>query len=223
MELCTIAQVLITLFGEDAPTSALARALREGRDPHTEVGMRFMPNDIKRGRQVAKPNNFGRWGAMGNERFSGYARAQGVIMTSDEIEASRVAWYQAWSPGPYFAWVAENALDGIVQFVSGRVRGGTSYTDACNGAWSGLAADIAKDTLWRLCKEIYGAPGAEGGDLYGCRQVLFVHDENVLEAPIAQAEKCAARLKTVMEQTFSEWCPDVPCRAEVRLLERYTK
>jgi hypothetical protein len=245
MELSTIAQVLITLFGEDSPTAELARQIRAGVDPHAAIGHKLMPDAPKRGRQCGKPFNFGKWGGMGDAAFKSYVTQYGIkvvadrelqrysslygdsliLLTDTQCEGFSREWAQMYSPWQYFDWINKYAEDGIVQFVSERVRGAPSngwsfYTAACNGVWSGLAADIAKDTLWNLCKEIYGAPDVGcTSSLYDARQVLFIHDENVLEPKRRNADACAARLQELMQDVFTLWCPDVPCAADVRILE----
>jgi hypothetical protein len=232
MELCTWAQVLVSLFGWDAPSAELARVLRSGADPHSELGLVLNPADPKLGRQMAKEPNFGFPGGLGAETFVKRARKKGFqsgneylrTMPLEEGQRLRKLWADRWKPWAYFDFISTTAQDGVVQPVSGRVRGGCGYTDACNTFFSGLAADIAGDTLWRIACEIYAPEnGYEPTDLSGCRQVLFVHDENVLEPPRAQAERCAARLKQVMERTFDRWCGDVPCKAEITIRERYGK
>lgn len=233
MELVCWAEVLLTFFGEKAPTAALANALRSGADVHAELGkMIDMPGMTESPRQLAKPCNFGFPGAMGPARFRDYARKYGLRLTMEQAISLKRTWAEKWQPWDYFDYINDELEEkydvahtdqGIMirQLKSDRLRNGCSFPEACNGFFQGLAADVAKDTLWRLAVEMYTRPRSE---LYGARQVLFGHDENVLECPRADAEKVAARLEQVMNDTLTEWCPLVgSCGVDVKIAERYGK
>lgn len=223
-ELVTWAQVLVSLFGEDAETSALAKALRDGVDAHALLGADLGMDNPKDARQCAKAGNFGFPGGLGIKSFLSYAKAKwGVHLTMKQAMFIKEVWEERWKPWGYFDYIKDNMEGGqidCVQFKSNRIRAGCFFTDACNTFFSGLAADLAKDCMWRLAKEMWITPSS---DLYGARQVLFVHDENVLECKRSQADKVAARLSRVMIDTAADWCPDVPMGVEVAIKERYGK
>jgi hypothetical protein len=222
-ELVAWAQVLIKLFGNNPRTSALAKALREGRDPHEEVRAAIGPDTE---RKLAKAGNFGFMGGAGVERFRVQARQDyGLHLSADEVYRLKMVWRQAWGGDAYFRWVQANldAGDGSMDFIhpgSDRVVRGLTFTEGCNYPFSGLTADASKDCLWRLAVEMYTDPSS---DLYGARQPLFVHDENVLECPRAAADKVAARLERVMIDVYADWCPDVPIKVDIHIAERYGK
>jgi hypothetical protein len=220
-ELVSWAQVLIELFGWDAPTAALARALIAGRDVHDEL-LQVMGGGE---RTMAKAGNFGFMGGAGVDRIIGETLGKfGIRLDRDAVFAMREAWKHAWAGGWYFTWVQDNmnAGDGVMNFIhsSGRVATGLGYSDGCNYPFSGRTADATKDALWRIAVEMYTEPDSS---LYGCRQPLYVHDENVLECPVEQSEAAAVRLEELMKSTYLEWCPDVPVGVDISIRDRYGK
>ena len=66
--------------------------------------------------------------------------------------------------------LAKKLFDGPVTTLTGRRRAAVGFTQAHNTPFQGLAADGAKEALWRLYR-------------IGYRIVAFVHDEVVIELP----------------------------------------
>lgn len=218
-ELVSWAQVLIENFGWDAPTAALAHALREGRDVHDELLKEMGGTD----RTLAKMGNFGLMGGAGPNRIIAEAISKyGMRLEFDAVSEMKQAWLRRWAGGWYFAWIQDHMVDDRMDFVhsSGRIARGLRYSDACNYPFSGRTADATKDCLWRLAVEMYTE---HDSPLYGARQPLFVHDENVLECRREHAERVAVRLEEVMKATYADWCPDVPVGVDVKIQERYSK
>lgn len=93
----------------------------------------------------------------------------------------------------------ENKLFGSdVTTLTGRIRGGVGFTQACNTAFSGLAADGAKLAMWDLHH-------------IGFRLVAFVHDEIVIELPIAADYSLQAKVAAdVMCRAMQEVCGSIP-------------
>lgn len=210
-------------------------------------------------RQVAKVANFGFPGGMGAERFVAHARKQGVILHEDREKAIGVAWQlhaafrQRWPEVlPYFAWVGKRTGSRddprrfvARQYVSGRLRGGVGYCDGCNTYFQGLAADGAKDVVWQIAAATYAGvlpkylPPAEAAAavdaLRGSRQVLFLHDENILEVPcgdgsprypldLGRLTAAAAALTGIMTSTMEAvYTPDIPSTAEAAAMLRWVK
>lgn len=100
-------------------------------------------------------------------------------------------------------------------------RKGTVYITG-NTMFQGLAARGAKEAMWDVAREAYLDPAS---DLYGCRPVLFLHDEIVLEVPAHRERAHAAAMRTVkvMETAMSRFTPDVKVRAEPALCARWYK
>lgn len=115
----------------------------------------------------------------------------------------------------------------IMQHRSGRLRGGVEFCSAANGFFQGLAADGAKRALTRVCRECYDEtyrmPNGERSPLFGCRIILFAHDELIVEMPEETAHLAAARLSIVMVESMREYTPDVEVEAPPALMRRWWK
>lgn len=114
----------------------------------------------------------------------------------------------------------------VIQLISGRVRGGCTFTNGANTIFQGLAADIAKRALWLVAREMYTDPNSP---LWGSRIVVFVHDEIIAEHPIANAPAASERIAMLMAQAFAEYCGQredysgIPCEVEPALSFRWYK
>lgn len=264
VELCSLGQVLVDLFG----TSSIADAINASKDPgalHTALGARMlgasvadMKARIKAGdataagfRQAAKAANFGFPGGMGavtfvlakRKRIEGETTAKDgtvyaglrlcILMTGAErcgttkvtetkgrvhapvcaacvacAEDLRNEWFGQWPDmRQYFKVVSDIADTGeMTQLRSGRVRGGIDFTNTANGFFQGLAADGAKDALWRVSLESYTD---RRSPMFGSRPLFFTHDEIVSELPEPVAHEAAHRQAAVMQGAMQEWLPDV--------------
>jgi len=244
IELRTLAQCCLDILGE----SSMADAIRRGEDIHSSLGADLMLLDypafealMKEGdkaaedmRQLSKPANFGFPGGMGGTAFAAYARGYGVSITTKEGIALQKAWLKKWPEMVrYFRHISAitSTGDGVVtQLLSGRVRGGLNYCSAANTYFQGRAADGSKDALWFVTKECYLGLTPEGkpSPLAGCRPVVFLHDEIIIEAPDVPgrpevASGAARRLKEVMEARMQVWIPDVPAKASAVMMRRWLK
>jgi hypothetical protein len=104
-----------------------------------------------------------------------------------------------------------------VTTLTGRVRGGVSYTQARNTPFSGLAADGAKLALWDLVHS-------------GYHVVAFVHDELLIElpleprdAPYARTAQHAQTVERILVDAMASVCGDIPIRCEYALCLRWSK
>jgi DNA polymerase I-like protein with 3'-5' exonuclease and polymerase domains len=71
-----------------------------------------------------------------------------------------------------------------------------------------------------VSKAAYTEPSSP---LYGCRPVLFVHDEIIIEAPLAKAHDAAMELQRQMQSWMGRFTPDVPSVAEPTMATRWWK
>jgi hypothetical protein len=180
--------------------------------------------------------NFGYPGGLGAAKFVEYARVgYGVILSETQAKRRKDEWYKKWPEmrlyHQHFGQMAlGNAEFTVVQPGSGRVRGGCFYTAACNTIFQGRAADGAKRAGWYLSQECYLGYGQhwpnDGRDpspLYGSRPVLFVHDEYILEHPVARAHEATLRQSDVMVLGMREVVPDVKVGTEYAVARRWYK
>lgn len=233
-ELHTLSQVCIKVLGR----SRLAERLNGGFDPHLDLGSQIVgvsyeeafarrgEKEIQDARQHAKPANFAFGGGMGVKGFQIYAKsAYGVDFTRDFCKSLREKWLETWPEMPdYFEWIrnlcGQAGVATIEHLFSRRRRGLVPYTVACNSFFQGLCADGAKSALWEVCRRQYAEPS---NPLWGCRTVNFLHDELVIEVPEERAHEAAMELQRVMIEAFNPWVPDVPIRASVSLMRRWSK
>ncbi len=142
---------------------------------------------------------------------------------------TRHKWLAAWPEmRAYFRMISSmmrgydekgQSIGDIEQYVSGRIRGRTRYTAACNGFVQGLAADGAKESLYQIQKESY----LLNGRLYGSRAVVFVHDEIIMEHPEETAAERSQIQADIMVKAMQEVCPDVRVSASPALMEAWYK
>jgi hypothetical protein len=243
IELCAWAQVCLDLLGY----SDMAEALRAGRDLHLDMAvsileaagetttyddlvLRRQQGDptVKENRQLAKAANFGLPGGLGANTFCAFAWATYQLrIPLSRAQQIKQIWLRKWREATaYFAHIS--SLQGyderirLVQLRSGRVRAGCTFTSAANSFFQGLAADGAKEALWSIQRACYTN---EADALFGCRPVLFLHDEFILEVPEDPDEAHAANVSLLkhMIEGMQTFIPDVPIKAEPALMRRWYK
>lgn len=175
--------------------------------------------------------NFGLPGGLGIAKLVAFCKASGIEITEEQAYDLKRAWLKQWPEmRKYFNFISNSlSLDdeefeeyaNVSQLVSGRVRGKTRYTAACNSYFQGLAADLAKKACYDLAKACY-VPG-NNSILYGSRSVVFVHDEVIMEHPEATAHERAFEQSKIMVEAGKPYCPDVPLKAEPALMRYWTK
>jgi DNA polymerase-1 len=241
LELRTLSQVCYTLFG----FSEMREAILRGEDLHSSFAAGLMgltyeefakrmadgDTECEEQRQFAKIVNFGAPGGLGANGLVGYAKGYGVVIDIAQARKLLAAWHRRWPEMKQFFNYNKALTTGgegaVTQLFSNRYRGGCRYTSACNTWFQGLAADGAKDAIWRFFKESYLDPTSA---VYGCRLTLFLHDELIAECPWAntvsgrkRASDAAARLKEIMVEAMQSWLPDVPAKASPVMMKRWYK
>jgi DNA polymerase I len=228
--------------------SVMAETINAGLDPHLVTALEIFraenhPNtpadyaaikalkgtpEVKERRDLAKALNFGLPGGLGPPAFVGFASAQYGI----EIEQRRsavlcAAWKSRYDEAPeYFEWVKDRigfrGEGTIQQFVSGRIRGGVNFTSAANSFFQGLTADGAKYATYLVQRACYSD---KGSPLYGCRGVLMLHDEIILECPDDPdtVHFAGLELERLMVLAMAEFIPDVPAKAPPTAMRRWIK
>jgi len=174
-------------------------------------------------RQQAKAANFGFPGGLGADAFRAYAEGYGLKLTLEEADNLRNDWFNRWPEmRDYFNLISNITSYGtgtIAQLVSGRIRGGCSYTQAANTYFQGLASDASKAALYAVAKKCFTGDS----DLLGYRPVVFVHDEIGIEGPEQRMMAAAKELETTMISAMEEICEDVPARATAIISRRWSK
>jgi len=181
--------------------------------------------DFKKKRTLCKILNFGLAGGLSHVSFVTYAQGFGVDLTMKESKRLCDAWLEVWGEmKDYFNKRKNIDIDPrrYTFAVSRRSRFLEKYTVACNTPFQGIAADGAKDALIFVFWECFFE---KKSPLFGCKPILFVHDEIVLEVPDDQqkASKAAKRLQELMETGMQRHTPDIPAVAEAHLTRVWTK
>lgn len=248
-ELCSFAQECIDKFGY----SQMGEMIKTKRDLHSVIGVRlvhlfgeshlFSSSDpveqeaeFKKGRkrggkfytwgQLAKADNFGLLGGLGEATFTEWARAQyGVNLQAGKFKPMKEAWLDTFPEArDLFAWVNAQTRTfdkkfTFVQHRSGRRRGGCNYTVGCNTGFQGLTSDGAKNALLKIFIEAH----TEGSDIYGVRLVAFIYDEFLIEVRREIIDRAHERLKYLMKVGMEEYTPDVPAGSSAEVMLHWSK
>lgn len=221
--------------------SKMADALRAGKDLHLQMAADMMgityeeaqtrydagDKEVKKYRSLSKPADFGFPGGMSPRTLVTYARkSYGVTMDEPIAFQLKDTFLRRFSEMElYFRLHA--ALPGLdhgearyEQLYSGRVRGGMSFCDACNGRFQGLSADGFKAAFVEVCYEMYCVPESP---LYGCRPSAPIHDEVISEMPADRYEECVRRKDEIMKAEMSKYMPTVPMETSPAVMERWYK
>lgn len=177
-------------------------------------------------RHLAKAANFGLPGGLGARTFIKYAHSIGVRgLTLPRGELVKEVWKERYPENVAYlreinAMLGRNKRMTVALPHTAIVRGGCSYTSGANTFFQSLTAAGFNHTAWLLHKEMYADHGTA---LFGCRVVLPLHDEFILEAPLDQAPEAAKRLEEVMVMGMQAHIPDVPITTEAALTSRWSK
>ena len=244
LEMRTLAQVCLELFGKSSIAVAANANDGEGIDFHTlfaaniygisykEAMRRLAAGDpeITTARQYCKIANYGMAGGMGPHAFTNYAKGYGIIISLAEAKRLHAGFRAQWPEmNDYFNYCGYLCREGDAPHVvfprSGQVRGRVRYTAVCNGFFQHRAAKGAKRALYLVVKECY----VDGGSpLFGCRPWLFAHDEIGMEVPYLafgpqRSHQAVMRLQELMVQAMKFWCPDVAIGATAAMARRWYK
>ncbi len=248
IELCTLAQSCLEMFGE----SAMAEAINAGLDPHLDMAASMLSisyeeavarkkagdKQIAEYRQLSKAINFGFPGGLGKAKFVEYARAgYGVTLTEHEAGRRKEDWYKKWPEmrlyHNYFGTMTlGDRTFALVQPGSGRIRGEVGFCDGSNSVFQGRAADGIKRAGWYITQECYlgyskywtkAEHGAQKSPLFGSFVELMLHDELILEVPEGFAHEATLRLSEVMILGMREVVPDVKVGTEFAIARRWYK
>jgi hypothetical protein len=127
----------------------------------------------------------------------------------------------------YFNWVTREieraGVDGeaeIISLGSSYIRAGLSFSSFANHSFQHLASRGAKQALWDVTKECFVD---RGSPMWGCRPLLFLHDEIFSELPEAKASAAALRMTDVMISSMKTVVPDVKITAEPAIMRYWSK
>lgn len=211
---------------------------------------RDVPTPVDEARQAGKVADFGLPGGLGAAKLVLFARkSYKVTLGATQEEAERKA---RWLKSVWLATFPEfrkysariNDLMGpdgatFAHFYSGRVRGNAPYCATCNSFFQGLGADATGNAAFLVSEACYtrakcyacqarqaGCVGCWGtgiSALFGTRLVNYVHDEFILECEEERGHEVAHELVRIMIAGAAPFLPDVPARAEPKLMRFWSK
>ena len=105
----------------------------------------------------------------------------------------------------------------------GAMRRGCTFTSVANGlGLQSPGAEGAKAATFLINRECRDS--TRNSVLFGCRPILFVHDEIITEIPEDNLmHERAMRIGELMVQAMAMVCPDVPIKAEPLLMRSWSK
>ena len=161
LEMCTLAQVCLSLFG----FSRMAESINAGRDLHCGFagqvlrsrGFDLTDDDVerilgkglyegqlphkdhpyyaecKKARQEAKAGNFGFPGGLGVAAFVKFAKGSGVTLSFNQADALRKAWFERWEEmRPYFDMISDATDNSIDGRFTVRQLGSNRLRGGCS-------------------------------------------------------------------------------------------
>lgn len=247
LELCTVAQCCLWLL----KASKLAEYLNNGTDLHSLLGSMILgisyeefrarrkqyeagdysQKIIELVRDLAKRANFGLWGGMGVDRFLSTCRdlvselrKVGIELTRNFVANLKTTWSDMLPESKDYFKIANSVAKGdqlVSQFVSKRLRGGLEYTDCANTFFSGLAADGAKEALYKITRAFYAEPDSP---LFNRGWITaFIHDEFFGEAQEQYAHEVAHEVERIARETMQEYTPDIRIKCSLAIMRRWRK
>lgn len=231
LELCTLAEVCLRLLGK----SKLGEDINRGIDPHCVVAARLLgcsyEEAVRRykakdplainARQTGKVANFGLPGGLGAKKLVIYAWSNyRVKITIQEARQLKALWLNLYPEFNEYLRMIDEIGDTVTQLYSGRVRGGTIYTERANTLFQGLGGDATKCAGFYLSKACYAQPNHV---LYGSRPVNYEHDAFLVEVPEEGAHDCAIALSEVMIEGAKLFIPNFKLKADPLLCRRWSK
>jgi DNA polymerase-1 len=255
-ELVTLGQYCLTNYGY----SELAKLINSGLDPHwamvaellsvsyEEIIRRVKAGDseMDRLRTMAKVANFGIPGGLGENSLLTYAKDNYQLdITAADAKRIHNAFTRRYPEisGDFFEHMSNLTRNGrasIIYPVSGILRGGAAYPQACNAMFQSVVAVAAKRATYEVARECFTGEYSErglhrdghvsrrgrttkGSPLWGSRTVVMMHDELIVESPRHLARAAAQRLSDIMVRELRACCPDMLCGATPALMDRWHK
>jgi DNA polymerase I-like protein with 3'-5' exonuclease and polymerase domains len=235
-EMRVLSQVLLDMFG----SSVLAKNYQDNThfDPHSYMASRWMnisyeegmskkenkDKEFKKVRQLMKSCNFGFPGGMAPTTFVDFAKGYGVSISEQEaLDLKKFFFGQFPEIAAYLDKVGTRVRHHKGQGYlprAQRLSGDRRFCQLANFYFQGLAAEGGLTAFTLISEACYTKPESP---LYGCRPVLFVHDEIIVEAPLSKAHFAALEVKRIMETSMQIFTPDVPSLAEPTLATKWWK
>jgi len=215
-------QIELRVLAEITQDERMMAAFRKGEDLHklTASVITGIPLEevTAKERQAAKAVNFGLIYGMGLKGLRNYAYSKYEVTMSLEQAYRFIQRYFDFYKGVN-EWQRNTTQGNIkeTRTILGRRRLWTDIpkvTELLNSPIQGTAADIIKEALVMLMKEI---------DDDDCKLVGCVHDEIILETPECMAEQAAIVLTHAMKHAGSKYLMSIPVLVDVRIANNWSE
>lgn len=178
-------------------------------------------------RGAAKPTNFGELALMKERALCRSAVGYGIKdMTIEQASRCIEAWYAADPAHKAYHTIIERAKSrtrNSIDIGVGRLfRGKCAFQEAANYPFQSLAAQgakVAAVNVMRAC--VHGDPRYPA--LLGCRPLIFMYDELILEAPIGQAFEALRDLRQAMRDGQQQYHEGIPVVTDGAVMLRWSK
>lgn len=182
-------------------------------------------------RKLAKPVGLGYPGGLGPEKCMGIAKdTYGIEGDIEMFTMLREIWHDTFPEmRPYFDHINKECHDPASPedycYTSplGMYRAGTTYCAAANGeALQTPTAEGALGGVFDLARAC--CDPTEKSILLGCRPLLFIHDENIIEIPDDElAHERSMEIARIMEYAMRAILCDMKPKVEPALMRRWNK
>lgn len=182
-------------------------------------------------RKLAKPVGLGYPGGLGPQTCMEIAKDQYEVEGDIELFTMlREIWHDTFPEmKPYFKWITERCTDpadpDLYCYLSplDMYRAGATYCAAANGAaLQTPTAEGAKGGVFDVARAC--SDPSEQSILLGCRPLLFIHDEQIIEIPEDDhIEERAQEIRRLMEEAMQAIMPDMPIKVEPCLMRAWDK
>lgn len=207
--------------GSDLHLALAAKLTRKTYD-EAKALLKQGDKEIKDARQISKQLNFGLPGGMGYKRLQAALKQNKIEVDLEEAKSLRNTWLSQWTEADFYFKFIESLGEPCTVTLpwSGRSRGRTKYSAACNSFFQGTAADGAKLALFEVSRRAYSVPESK---LFGSRVVNFIHDEIMLESPLDKAAEAALELQDVMNEEMARVITTVKITSSAHLMKFWSK
>jgi len=141
-------------------------------------------------------------------------------------------WKNQWNAWSYFKWIGSQGDSFMyAHWGTGMLRGDVNYTNGANTGFQNLTGVFSLSALHRINRECFtpyttglnGSLVRGASPLYGCRAVLPLHDEHILEVPLDRLTEVGERLAQIMVQEAARHHPNVPAEVEWEAMGVWSK
>lgn len=212
-------QIELRIVARLSGDARMQRAYRKGEDLHrltaSLVTGKAIADVSEEDRRLAKAINFGLIYGMGAAKLQSYAETKyGVTLSLEQAKAFRKCFFEAYAGvAEWHETIKRSYIRGTKEsrtFAGRRRRWADKprLAELLNHPVQGLNADITKLALVKLNKVLAGT---------GAKLICTVHDEILLECPVAEAKHISDLLRCCMVAAARKFLHPIPVVVDVKV------